>query len=163
MKAGNFIWNLQKKSYQDQTENKISKFWKFISSTQVRSSLSFTCDRSVVFFGFSSFLHEWKWPPRYNWNIVESDIEHHKPNDHDHDHGLLTWCSETSIKFITISFITTNVQSLIRPGNCSISQSHCLWFDPAGARTHDLPHPREHANHYTTDVVELLWLLVEWK
>ena len=21
-----------------------------------------------------------KWPPRYNWNIVESDVKHHKPN-----------------------------------------------------------------------------------
>jgi hypothetical protein len=20
------------------------------------------------------------WPPRYNWNIVESGVEHHKPN-----------------------------------------------------------------------------------
>jgi hypothetical protein len=30
-----------------------------------------TCDRSVVFSGW--------WPPRYNWNIVESGIKHHKP------------------------------------------------------------------------------------
>ena len=26
---------------------------------------------------FSGFLH---WPPWYNWNIVESGIKHHKPN-----------------------------------------------------------------------------------
>ena len=23
------------------------------------------------------FLHNWKWPSRYNWNIVESDVKHH--------------------------------------------------------------------------------------
>ena len=34
--------------------------------------MSVTCDRSVVFFGSSGFLH---WPPRYNWNIVESGIK----------------------------------------------------------------------------------------
>jgi hypothetical protein len=26
-----------------------------------------------------------------------------------------------------------------------------VWFDPTGARTHDLLHRGEHANHYTTD------------
>jgi hypothetical protein len=40
-------------------------------------SVSVTCDRSVV---FSGFLHQLNWPPRYNWNIVESGIKHHKPN-----------------------------------------------------------------------------------
>ena len=29
-----------------------------------------TCDRSVVFPGYSGFLHQYNWPPRYNWNIV---------------------------------------------------------------------------------------------
>ena len=43
-------------------------------------SLSMTCDRSVVFTSSSSFLHQWNWPPRYNWNIVESGIEHHQTN-----------------------------------------------------------------------------------
>ena len=32
---------------------------------------SVTCDRSVVFPGYSDFLHQKKWPPRYNWNIAE--------------------------------------------------------------------------------------------
>jgi hypothetical protein len=27
------------------------------------------------------FLHQKNWPPRYNWNIVESDVEHHKPTN----------------------------------------------------------------------------------
>jgi hypothetical protein len=38
--------------------------------------------RSVVFFGSSSFLHQKNWPPRYNWNIVESGVKHHQTNKH---------------------------------------------------------------------------------
>ena len=43
------------------------------------SSLSVTCDKSVVFSWYSGFLHQLNWPPRYNWNISESCIKHHKP------------------------------------------------------------------------------------
>ena len=28
---------------------------------------------------YSCFLHQYNWPPRYNWNIVESGVKHHKP------------------------------------------------------------------------------------
>jgi hypothetical protein len=35
------------------------------------------CDRSVV---FSGVLHQYNWPPRYNWNIVESGIKHQATN-----------------------------------------------------------------------------------
>ena len=38
--------------------------------------LSVTCDWSVVFSGYSGFLH------RYNWNIAESGVKHHKPTNH---------------------------------------------------------------------------------
>ena len=59
-----------------------------LNPTQVRctrynimwSSLSVTCDRSVVSSGYSSFLNQKNWPPRYNWNSVERGIKHHKPN-----------------------------------------------------------------------------------
>jgi hypothetical protein len=44
------------------------------------SSLSVTCSRSVVFSGYSYFPHQYNWPPWYNWNIVESGVQHHKPN-----------------------------------------------------------------------------------
>jgi len=27
----------------------------------------------------TGFLHQSNWPPRYNWNIVESGVKHHKP------------------------------------------------------------------------------------
>jgi len=42
-------------------------------------SLSVTCDRSVVFSGYSGFL-QLNWSPWYNCSIVESDVKHHKPN-----------------------------------------------------------------------------------
>ena len=35
-------------------------------------------DRSVIFSGFSGFLHQQNKPPRYNWNIVESCMKIHK-------------------------------------------------------------------------------------
>ena len=37
-------------------------------------SLSVTCSRSVVFSGYSGFLHQQNWPPQYNWIILESDV-----------------------------------------------------------------------------------------
>ena len=37
-------------------------------------SLSVICDRSVVFSGYSGFLHQLNWPPRYNWHIAESAL-----------------------------------------------------------------------------------------
>ena len=44
------------------------------------SSLSVTCDSSVVFSVYSDFLHQYNWTPLYNWNIVESGVKHHNPN-----------------------------------------------------------------------------------
>jgi hypothetical protein len=32
----------------------------------------------------SGFLHQQHWPPRYNWNIVESGILHHQTNKQNH-------------------------------------------------------------------------------
>ena len=34
----------------------------------------------VVFCGYSDFIHQYNWPPRHNWNIIESSVKHHKPN-----------------------------------------------------------------------------------
>ena len=45
------------------------------------SSLSVTCDRLMVFSASSDFLHQENWPPRYSWNIVESDVKQHKRNN----------------------------------------------------------------------------------
>ena len=30
--------------------------------------------------GFLRVLRQWNWPPRYNWNIVESGVKHHQTN-----------------------------------------------------------------------------------
>ena len=46
--------------------------------------MSVTCDRLVVFPVSSGFLHQQHWPPRYNWNIVESGILHHQTNKQNH-------------------------------------------------------------------------------
>jgi hypothetical protein len=43
-------------------------------------NLSVACDRSVVFSGYSGSPHQWNWPPRYNWTVVERDVNHHDPN-----------------------------------------------------------------------------------
>jgi hypothetical protein len=40
-------------------------------------SLSVTCERWVIFSGFSGFLHQEHLPPRYNWSIVASGVTHH--------------------------------------------------------------------------------------
>jgi hypothetical protein len=36
--------------------------------------LSVACGRSVVYYRYSGFLHQLKWPSRYNWSFVESII-----------------------------------------------------------------------------------------
>jgi hypothetical protein len=51
-----------------------------VGSTLFTISLSVTCDRSLVFSGSSGFLRQLNWPPRYNWNIIESGINHHQTN-----------------------------------------------------------------------------------
>ena len=50
-----------------------------------RSALNTTlCDKvcqwSVVLSRYSGFLHQKHWPPWHNWNIVEIDVYHHKPD-----------------------------------------------------------------------------------
>ena len=33
-----------------------------------------------VFSWYSDVLHQWNWPPRYSWTIVESGVKHNKHN-----------------------------------------------------------------------------------
>ena len=42
--------------------------------------MSVTCGRSVVFSGYSDYLHQYNWPPWYSWNIVENGAIHHNSN-----------------------------------------------------------------------------------
>ena len=43
-------------------------------------NLSVTCDRLVVFSGYSGYLHQQNWLSWYSWKIVESGVKYHKPN-----------------------------------------------------------------------------------
>ena len=58
--------------YQITTNNNIINMNNFIYKPN--------CGRCVVFSGYSGFPHQWNWPPRYNWYIVESGIKHHNLN-----------------------------------------------------------------------------------
>ena len=40
--------------------------------------LSVICNRLVIFPGYSRFPPPINWPPRYNWNVVESGVKHHQ-------------------------------------------------------------------------------------
>ena len=55
-----------------------SRSWRGVLDTTL--NLSVTCGRSVVFSGYSGFLHQWNWSPRYNWNIVECGVKHNNLN-----------------------------------------------------------------------------------
>ena len=56
------------------------------------------------FLRYSVFLHQYNWPPRYNWNIVESGVKHHN-----HNH-IYRSCSVHYYVFI-ISNVSTSVVS----------------------------------------------------
>ena len=43
----------------------------------------------MVFSGYShGFPHQWNWPQRYNWNIVESGVKHHKSTNQQYNYYL---------------------------------------------------------------------------
>jgi len=50
-------------------------------STHYNIVIKFVSDLrpGAVFFRVLRFLHQYKIPPRYNWNIVESGVRHHNP------------------------------------------------------------------------------------
>jgi hypothetical protein len=60
--------------------NCIIRVMKQMLKFTTRERLSVTCVRSVVFSGFSGFRHQYNWPTRYNWNIVESGVKYHNSN-----------------------------------------------------------------------------------
>ena len=46
-----------------------------------RYVIKFVSDLRQVggFSGYSGFLHQYNWSPRYSWNFVESGVKHHNP------------------------------------------------------------------------------------
>ena len=103
-------------------------------STQVRITITLTtvtCDRSVVFFEYSGFLHQKNWPPQYSWNIVENGVKHHKTNQTNQrnciggvmvsmltssvvDHGFEPWAGQTKDYKIGICSFPAKHASLSR-------------------------------------------------
>ena len=76
-------------------------------------SLSVTCDRSVV---FSSFIHQYNWPPRYNWNIVESGMKHHKLTKPIYTWRCWTWRSQSKIMpsyIATLECLSANAYTVV--------------------------------------------------
>ena len=56
--------------------------------------MSVNCGSSMVFSGYFHFPHQ-NWPPRYNWNIVESGVKHHNPNPNPIEDVL--WCYKSLV------------------------------------------------------------------
>jgi hypothetical protein len=89
-----------------------------MSIKDVWMDLSVTCDRSVVFSEYSSFLNQQNWPPRYNWNIVESGAKHHNPNPNSKWNVISAYiilCWYSSNLFYIYIYICTEL-CLCRPG-----------------------------------------------
>jgi hypothetical protein len=57
-----------------------------------------TCGRSVVFSRYSGFFNQKNWPPRYDWNIVESGVKHNNPNSN----MLLPWIDYDNKPHVTL-------------------------------------------------------------
>jgi hypothetical protein len=70
-----------------------------------------TYGRSVFFSGYSDFLHQQNWPPRFNWNTVESGVKHHKPT--------IIWI------LITIYFTPSKIAYFVLSNNHSLTEIYC--------------------------------------
>jgi len=66
-------------------------------------SLSVTCDRSMVFYGYSGFLHQWNWPHNITEILVKLALSTIKPNQPNVCFGLLEDC--TALVFSLYRFI----------------------------------------------------------
>ena len=65
---------------QDWLSTKSEVYFGFSRTLKYYVIKSETCNRSFIFSGYSDDLHQWKWQPRYNWNIIEKCVKHHNPN-----------------------------------------------------------------------------------
>jgi hypothetical protein len=89
--------------------------------------LSVTCGTSVVYSGYSGFLHQWQWPPRYNWNIVESGVNCHNFNYTPCSFDINCSSEQMTQKWrfwfnrMRVSLMTMNVFAVNRNNNCPFS------------------------------------------
>jgi hypothetical protein len=63
--------------------------------------------------GFLRFLHQWNWPPRYNWNIVESGVKHHQTYKQKQLSSLLKWV-ETSMVLICFIVVFFHIPAILQ-------------------------------------------------
>ena len=105
--------------------------------------------------GFLMVLHQYNWPPRYNWNIVESGVQHHQTNIW-HKYGRLelffsrpllswfpkitkmvdVWCRfilETCRAYLFIYIFNTKLYTLVR------GQQWNNWNSVESGAKHDQP------------------------
>jgi hypothetical protein len=60
----------------------------------------------VVFSAYSDFIHQYNWPPRYSWNIVESGEKHHKLNQtKPYKYGINTVKVNNQMKEVILLYI----------------------------------------------------------
>ena len=85
--------------------------------------LSVTWDRSVFFSVYSCFLHQWNWPPRYNWNIVESGVKHHNPN---HIFGIICFRNMVSHPWLFSRFVFRRHRRYFIPRNFIVWRNYTL-------------------------------------
>jgi hypothetical protein len=69
----------------DCTDSCKSDYYAITTTMVLIVFVSVTCGRSMV------FIHQLKWPPRYNWNCVESGVKHHNPNTNKNNNKA-NWC-----------------------------------------------------------------------
>ena len=75
--------------------------------------MSVNCGRPVV---FSGFVHQQNWPPRFNWNIVESDVKHPNPNPNSTPWRIIPNVSNSKYTHNYLYIIQTNLA-----GHCHFS------------------------------------------
>ena len=101
-------------------DNHYSLIWNSFLATTANFIDFLICDkvcqwrgRSVV---SSGFLHQKNWPPRYGWNIVESSVKHHTPNQtiKTSNHRLILATVITLLYYIIniYDFVFTNYNNL---------------------------------------------------
>ena len=81
------------------------------------------------------FLHQWKWPPQYNWNIVESGVRHHKakPNPVWHNEGeflsFMLWNPRWPTLYFCIRWYWNYITRLL-VRSCKLDRTQTVhWMD----------------------------------
>ena len=101
-----------------------------LDATLYDKSLSMTCDRSVVFSGYSRFPPPVKWPPRYNWNILESGVKHHNTTPTPIRQPILEWITlmvPQSRVCSTCTFPSIRRRTIVLYRNYGPSTNELVW------------------------------------